>query len=120
MPAQRPPSQVERARVFGRLVAERRERLGMSRAELARLVSLDKSSISRMERGETGPPKDETIKVLSEHLKVDYLELLHAAGRGLDRDSFEERVLAVLGQLVEEQRSGFERLAAALADLSRD
>lgn len=106
--------------MFGSLVRRRRDELGLTPLELAKLISLDKSSVSRIETGATGPPSDETIKAIADALELDYLALLHAAGRGLDRNSFEERVLATLDQILAEQRSGFERLDAALAELSRD
>jgi transcriptional regulator with XRE-family HTH domain len=71
-------------------------------------------NLSRIETGYQGPPSDETIERLAAVLEVDVAELLAVAGRSLDREAFEQRVLKELRALRVELRAGLDRIETAL------
>jgi transcriptional regulator with XRE-family HTH domain len=99
MPARRPPSQVERARVFGeRIRALRRERK-VTQRDLAEQIPMSAGHLSRIETGDYGPPSDEVIERLAETLATDRSELLRLAGRDPGRRTFEEDILTELKEI---------------------
>ncbi len=120
MPAPRSRSQVDDAHAFGALVRRRRKERGLNQKELAHLVGFHPGHVSKLETGQTGPPADEAIASFADALDGDIVEFMDAAGRSLDRNVFERRVLDALERLVEEQRDGFKRLDAAISRLARD
>jgi HTH-type transcriptional regulator, competence development regulator len=115
VPAPRPPSQEQRAIAFGAEVRRLREAAGLKQHQLATQVFVDSSTMSRIERGQYGPPSDEAIERIAEALAADFLDLMRIAGRELDPASFQQRVLADIEQLRGELRAGFERLEALVA-----
>jgi transcriptional regulator with XRE-family HTH domain len=120
MSAQRTPSQVERAHAFGSRISWLRDEQGLSQKQLGAKINMSGGNLSKIEKGKQGPPPDEVIARLAVALKADRFELMRIAGRAIDRESFEEQVLARLKQLAEQQRSGFQRIEAALEALARD
>lgn len=120
MAASRSASQREYAYQFGARIKRLRNELGLSLDDVGALITMSGANISKIERGLHGPPTDEVIAAFARALKTDEDDLMRIAGRGLSEDSFQERVLAQLEMLRDEQRSGFERIEAALAGLARD
>lgn len=61
----------------GRRIRERREQLGMTQEELGDFLSMNKSSISRLEKGLVENIKKPVLREIAEHLHVDfdYLDL---------------------------------------------
>jgi transcriptional regulator with XRE-family HTH domain len=93
---------------------EKREELGLSTQAVANEISYNRSSVSRFETGEFGPPGDDTIEIWAKFLGIPLRVALHEAGRGVDAAAFQERVLDALEAILDEQRAGFERLSAAI------
>ncbi len=60
---------------FGKKIRELRKAKGLSQRELARLVDIDFTYLSKIETGDLPPPSDEVISKLAEHLDVDEQEL---------------------------------------------
>lgn len=56
---------------FGRHLKSKRLKLGISAAELARRTYMEKSHISRLEKGETNPTLV-TLKKICDALEVDF------------------------------------------------
>jgi transcriptional regulator with XRE-family HTH domain len=119
MSAPRPPSQVERAHAFGARIGRLRGERGLTQKQLGAKIDMSGGNLSKIEKGKQGPPPDEVIARLAVALEADRFELMRIAGRAIDRESFEEQVLARLKRLAEQQRSGFERIEAALEALAR-
>lgn len=127
MAAPRYPSQLERARAFGRTVRELRVERGWKQKALSDRAMISVSQLSRVENGGSGPPPDEVIKQLAKALDVDRRRLMHIAGRSVDGTAFEEIALDHLEKLAanqralaKEQRERFGRIDAALAALAGD
>jgi transcriptional regulator with XRE-family HTH domain len=70
--------------VLGRVLASLRERRGMSQGELAALVGITQSTLSRIERGQ-GQPDAFTMRKLSEALGVSVGDLTAWVDRALER-----------------------------------
>lgn len=60
---------------FGKRIRELRKAKGLSQRDLARLVKIDFTYLSKIETGDLPPPSDEVISKLAEHLDVDEQEL---------------------------------------------
>lgn len=101
---------------FGEWVRDRRRQLGLTQRDIERAVGKGDGWASRIEKG--ARPGDDVLEPLARVLQVTLEEVLERAGRATDPASVEQRSLALLKQLVKEQRAGFERIEKALAKLS--
>lgn len=99
MTAPRSASYLEYARALGARLRELRKQHGLTQVEVAARANVNKTTISRAENGQS-IPDDAAIGRLADAFGVDALELLHLAGRSLNRDAFEERVLAKLDAIL--------------------
>jgi transcriptional regulator with XRE-family HTH domain len=99
MPARRPPSQVERARVFGERIRSLRRERKVTQRDLAGQIPMSAGHLSRIETGDYGPPSDEVIERLAEALATDRTELLRLAGRDPGRRGTEEQILFELQEI---------------------
>jgi len=72
---------VSQSRAFGALVRRERQAREIGLREMARMVCLSPTYISRVERGETPPPAEDKIKAIAEVINGDVDELLGIAGR---------------------------------------
>jgi HTH-type transcriptional regulator, competence development regulator len=93
MASPRGQKEASRALALGALVRKLRRDKGMTLAQLATLIPMSASNLSRVELGSQGPPADEVIERLAAALDTDADELLWAAGRSPGGQSFEETVL---------------------------
>ncbi len=67
---------------FGKLIRQARKDKGYSQRELAKLVELDFTYLSKLENDRAEyPPKEEVIRVLAGNLGLDAEELIFLAGR---------------------------------------
>ncbi|HEY4778861.1 MAG TPA: helix-turn-helix transcriptional regulator [Solirubrobacterales bacterium] len=82
-----------RAQALGALVRELRRKRGYTLDELAKRIPMSASNLSRLELGNQGPPADEAIERIATALDAEADDLLRAAGRAVDGESFEEKVL---------------------------
>lgn len=77
---------------FGEFLRKVREEKGFSINQLATLSGISNAQISRIESGERGIPKPETIRKLSDALGIAYYDFMKAAGHitnDLIREQFE-------------------------------
>jgi repressor LexA len=65
---------------FGKYLKELREKRGLKMNQLAMYSGVSAALISRIESGERGVPKPDTIQKLADTLKVPYEELMRKAG----------------------------------------
>jgi transcriptional regulator with XRE-family HTH domain len=94
MASPRGDKEASRALALGALVRKRRRDRGLTLAQLATLIPMSASNLSRIELGsQKGPPADEIIERIAAVLDADVDELLRAAGRSGSGQSFEETVL---------------------------
>lgn len=67
---------------FGKLLRQARKDGGYSQRELAQMVGLDFTYLSKLENDRADyPPKEEVIRLLANSLALDAEELIYAAGR---------------------------------------
>jgi len=72
---------------FGQLIRQARKDKGYSQRELAKLVELDFTYVSKLENNRAEyPPKEAAICLLAHHLELDAEELIFLAGRIPERD----------------------------------
>ena len=65
------------AETLGKVIAARREELGITQRELARGITRSNSTISRIESPENDlVPDNETVRAIADFLKLDYNYLL--------------------------------------------
>ncbi len=60
---------------FGKKIRELRKKKGLSQRELAQLVGIDFTYLSKIETGDLPPPSDEVIAKLAQYLGADEEEL---------------------------------------------
>ncbi|MGE5280962.1 MAG: helix-turn-helix domain-containing protein [Chloroflexota bacterium] len=82
-----------RALALGALLRKLRRERGYTLEQLASRIPMSASNLSRVELGGQGPPGDEVIERIADALGADMTELLRAAGRLGDSESFERAVL---------------------------
>lgn len=67
---------------FGKQLREARRNKGFSQRDLAGLVDVDYTYLSKLENDRADyPPKDDVIRALAHHLELDAEELSYLAGR---------------------------------------
>jgi HTH-type transcriptional regulator, competence development regulator len=70
------------AQSFGQQIRQARKEKGYSQRDLAKLVGLDFTYLSKLENTRADyPPKEDVIRKLAEHLDLDAEELIFLAGR---------------------------------------
>lgn len=73
---------------FGRCIREARQNKGYSQRDLATLVKVDYTYLSKLENNRADyPPKEDVIQALAEHLDLDAEELSYLAGRITPEDA---------------------------------
>ena len=81
-------------------ITKRLEQLGMSRRELARRANLSRQTIHNIEKEGNTNLKPSTFRALDEALKWDAgTALALALGKGLDKETTEERVLEYVSRI---------------------
>jgi len=67
---------------FGEVIRKARKDKGFSQRDLAKLVGLDFTYLSKLENSRADyPPKEEVIRAIAQHLELDAEELIFLAGR---------------------------------------
>jgi len=67
---------------FGQLIRQARKNKGYSQRELAKLLELDFTYLSKLENSRADyPPKEDVIRSLAHHLALDEEQLIFLAGR---------------------------------------
>jgi len=105
-------TEADRALALGALVRKLRRERRMTLNQLAELVPMSASNLSRIELGSQGPPADEIIERIGVALEADPGKLLRAAGRYATGKTFEETVLARLDAIGRDVREVKATLAA--------
>lgn len=75
------------SQTFGKLIRQARKDKGYSQRDLAKLIGLDFTYLSKLENDRADyPPKEEVIRSLARQLDLDAEELIFLAGRIPQRD----------------------------------
>ncbi|MBC6420310.1 MAG: helix-turn-helix transcriptional regulator [Hormoscilla sp. SP5CHS1] len=80
---------------FGKVIRQARRDKGYSQRELAKLIGVNYTYLSKLENDHAGyPPSEEVIECLGRHLELDEVELKYLAGRIApeDEEVFKELV----------------------------
>lgn len=76
------------SQTFGKRIREARQNKGYSQRDLAKLVEVDYTYLSKLENDRAEyPPKEEVIQSLAHHLDLDAKELRDLAGRITPEDT---------------------------------
>ncbi|MBD1923895.1 XRE family transcriptional regulator [Microcoleus sp. FACHB-831] len=71
---------------FGQLIRQARKNKGYSQRDLAKLIPVDFTYLSKLENNRAARPSEEFIRSLAPHLDLDEEELIFLAGRIPERD----------------------------------
>lgn len=66
----------------GQMIAEAREKAGLSKNQLGELAGVSHTEIARIESGEREVPNPKTLRKISKHIEVNYNDLMYASGQG--------------------------------------
>ena len=69
-------------KTVGQMIAEAREKAGLSKNQLGELAGVSHTEISRIESGEREIPNPKTLRKISKHIGVNYNDLMYASGLG--------------------------------------
>lgn len=70
-------------KTVGQMIAEAREKAGLSKNQLGELAGVSHTEISRIESGEREIPNPKTLRKISKHIGVNYNDLMYAADLGM-------------------------------------
>lgn len=66
----------------GEIIAEAREKKGISKRELSRLANISDTELARIESGGRKIPNPKTLRKISKYIDINYNDLMYAAGLG--------------------------------------
>ncbi len=69
-------------KTVGQIIAEAREKKGISKNQLGELANVSHTEIARIESGERAVPNPKTLRKISQYIDVNYNDLMYAAGLG--------------------------------------
>lgn len=73
---------MEELKPVGQIIAEAREKKGISKNQLAELAGISHTEIARIESGERELPNPRVLRKISKYIDVNYNDLMYAAGLG--------------------------------------
>ena len=74
--------QENNSKIVGEVIAEAREKAGLSQRQLAKKANINNSELSKIEAGIRKDPSPKILRKISNHLDVNYNDLMYAAGLG--------------------------------------
>lgn len=69
-------------KTVGQMITEAREKVGLSKNQLGELAKVSHTEIARIESGEREIPNPKTLRKISQHIGINYNDLMYAAGLG--------------------------------------
>lgn len=76
----------QQARAFGAYIRNRREAVGISQSQLARLVETRDSTINRLEAGSFSAPRPDKLTRIADCLQLNLADVFAMVGYALPRD----------------------------------
>ena len=72
---------IARRKTFGALVRQEREAKGIGLREMAKMIEVSPTYLSKVERDEFSPPAEERVRAIAKIIECDVDELLALGGR---------------------------------------
>lgn len=72
---------------IGELIAENREKKGLSQRQLAKLAKISNAELSKIESGEREIPNPKTLRKISNIIDVNYNDMMYMIGLGIEVSS---------------------------------
>ena len=69
---------------IGEIIAEAREKANLSQRQLAKIVSISNAQLSKIESGEIETPNPKMLRKISQHINVNYNEMMYKIGLGME------------------------------------
>lgn len=73
---------IQNDKSVGEIIAEAREKKGISKRGLSRLANISDTELARIESGEREIPNPKTLRKISKYIDINYNDLMYAAGLG--------------------------------------
>ncbi|MGN0973905.1 MAG: helix-turn-helix domain-containing protein [Bacilli bacterium] len=73
---------IQNDKSVGEIIAEAREKKGISKRELSRIANISDTELARIESGEREIPNPKTLRKISKYIDINYNDLMYAAGLG--------------------------------------
>lgn len=71
------------SKIVGEVIAEAREKAGLSQRQLAKKANINNSELSKIEAGIRKDPSPRILRKISNHLDVNYNDLMYMIGLGV-------------------------------------
>ena len=71
-------------KTLGQVIAEAREKKGLSQRQLAKIANINNSELSKIEAGIRKEPNPKTLRKISNIIDVNYSDLMYMIGMGLE------------------------------------
>ncbi len=72
---------------IGEIIAEAREKAKLSQRQLAKIANISNAELSKIESGEREIPNPKTLRKISQHINVNYNEMMYMIGLGMEVSS---------------------------------
>ena len=69
---------------IGKLIAEAREKKGLSQRQLAKIAKISNAELSKIESGEREIPNPKTLRKISNIIDVNYNDMMYMIGLGIE------------------------------------
>lgn len=103
---------------IGEIIAEAREKQGLSQRQLAKIANISNAELSKIESGEREIPNPKTLRKISKHIDVNYNVMMSMIGLGMEvlnpfikdyyekmnLDQLEEAEINVLGSIANSEQ----------------
>lgn len=68
----------------GEIIAEAREKAGLSQRQLAKIANISNAQLSKIESGEIGIPNPKMLRKICDHIDANYQDLMYMIGLGME------------------------------------
>lgn len=69
---------------IGEIIAEAREKANLSQRQLAKIASISNAQLYKIESGEIETPNPKMLRKISQHINVNYNEMMYKIGLGME------------------------------------
>ena len=68
----------------GEIIAEAREKAGLSQRQLAKIANISNAQLSKIESGEIEIPNPKMLRKICDHIDANYQDLMYMIGLGME------------------------------------
>lgn len=69
---------------IGEIIAEAREKAGLSQRQLAKTANISNAELSKIESGEREIPNPKTLRKISRYIDINYNDMMYKIGLGME------------------------------------